>query len=164
MAARPTKESPSRNCRPCSPLVGAAVPDSHQGTRPPHKVAAAIAEFITATLPTDPYRPVLCRGRAIAAQLPHSPAGPVWVRRPHTRLQTGLAHIQRRDPLHHQFDIVDFIPNARFADERLSGSVAGFRALYRDRGARGGGSVDRGDLARGQRDIGRTTDPIDADV
>jgi len=38
------------------PLVGAAVPDSHQGTRPPHKVAAAIAEFITATLPTDPHR------------------------------------------------------------------------------------------------------------
>ena len=93
----------------------------HRTKSPP-----AIAEFITATLPTDPHRPVVCRGRAIAAQLPHSPAGPVCVRRPHTRLQTGLAHIQRRDPLHHQFDIVDFMANARFADERLSGSVAAF--------------------------------------
>jgi hypothetical protein len=56
------------------------------------------------------------------------------------------------------------LANASFADEWLSGSVAGFRALYRDRGAWGGGSVDRGDLARRQRDIGRTTDPVDADV
>jgi len=45
---------------------------------------------------------------------------------PATRLQTGLAQIQRRDPLHDQFDIVDFTANARFADERLSGSAAGF--------------------------------------
>jgi hypothetical protein len=35
---------------------------------------------------------------------------------PATRLQTGLAQIQRRDPLHDQFDIVDFTANARFAD------------------------------------------------
>ena len=55
-AACPTNESPTGSCRPCSPLVGAAVPDSYQGTRPPHTVAAAIAEFITATLPTDPHR------------------------------------------------------------------------------------------------------------
>jgi hypothetical protein len=53
---------------------------------------------------------VLCRGRAIAAQLPHSPAGPVWVRHPHTRLQTGLAHIQRRDPLHHQTAVAPVRP------------------------------------------------------
>src|SRR6202011_4899699 len=31
-------------------------------------------------------------------------------------------------------------------------------------GARGGGSVDPGDLARRQRDIGRTAVPVDADV
>ena len=55
------------------------------------------------------HRQQLCGGRGVAAQLLHPPAGPLRVRHPHTRLQTGLAQIQRRHPLHHQIGIVDFI-------------------------------------------------------
>ena len=43
------------------------------------------------------------------AQLLHPPTGPLRVRHPHTRLQTSLAQIQRRHPLHHQIGIIDVI-------------------------------------------------------
>ena len=33
------------------------------------------------------------------------------MRHPHTRLQTSFAQIQRRDPLHHQFGIIDLFHN-----------------------------------------------------
>jgi hypothetical protein len=55
------------------------------------------------------HRQQLRGGRGVAAQLLHPPTGPLRVRHPHTRLQTGLAQIQRRHPLHHQIGIVDFI-------------------------------------------------------
>jgi NAD(P)-dependent dehydrogenase (short-subunit alcohol dehydrogenase family) len=51
--------------------------------------------------------------------------------------------------------------NRQVADERLSGSAAGFRALYRDRGAGGGGSA----VARGTSDPGVDADDfVAADV
>jgi hypothetical protein len=55
------------------------------------------------------HRQQLCGRRGVAAQLLHPPAGPLRVRHPHTRLQTSLAQIQRRHPLHHQIGVVDFI-------------------------------------------------------